>query len=343
MSGTIYICHDIYSDRELNQAAAALDEAGWAVLRGPAIVPGRRHEFTPEERQRLLAPCDVIVVNSRTRLFEEDIAAAPKLRAVVFPTIGTDAVDIQVCSRRGILVANGAIPENFLSMAESTVMLMLVLLYDLHRTEAVLREGLARPKQMRSRMLRGRTVGLVGLGRIGMGVAQRLAGWEAEILVHDPYIAPASVPSGFGLVELDDLLAGADVVSLHVPLNETTRHLIGERELRLMRKDAILLNTARGGLIDESALARVMGEGHLAGAGLDVTEIEPLPAESPLRQLDRVVLTPHMLGHTIDCYEAIAPALLKNIDEVMRGELPANTCDHGIASAWKARLASLGA
>ncbi|MET4104040.1 MAG: 2-hydroxyacid dehydrogenase [Roseovarius sp.] len=335
----IYIAQDPVLDEVLERASARLEDQGWEVVRGPAITPGVPLRLTPDQRQALLGDVDIIVASSRSRLGEEDLDASPRLRGLVFPTIGVDAVDLEACAERGLIVANGATPENFLAMSEATVMLMLVLLYRLHRSERLLRENAGRPQQMYARMLCGRRIGLIGSGRIGGGVIDRLQAFEpAEILVHDPFLTPQTAPEGVRLVAREELLAQADVISLHVPLNAGTRGLIGEAELRAMKPDAILINTSRGGLIDEAALARVMTEGHLAGAGLDVTETEPMPADHPLREIDRVVLTPHILGHTVDLYSVMPEVLVENATRIMQGKLPKYTRNPEIQKTWQDKL-----
>ena len=344
MAPKIYIAQDPVLTEVLDTAAATLAGQGWDVVRGPAIVPGVPLRLSEAERQALIPDVDIIVASSRSRLGEADLDASPRLRGLVFPTIGVDAVDLQACAARGLIVANGATPENFLAMSEATVMLMLVLLYRLHESERLLRENAGRPQAMYARMLRGRTIGLIGSGRIGGGVIARLAAFEpAAILVHDPFLPPETAPRGVRLAGRDEVLAKADVLSLHVPLNAETRGMIGEAELRRMKPDAILINTSRGGLIDEDALVRVMSGGHLAGAGLDVTETEPLPADHPLRSLDRVILTPHILGHTVDLYAVMPDVLVENAARIMHGELPLYTRNPEAKDAWRQRLETLNA
>jgi D-3-phosphoglycerate dehydrogenase len=340
--GTIFLCRYIYLDAELNDAAARLAGDGFLVRRGEHVTPGTKRSFTADERAKLLADADVIVVNSHNLLSAEDMAAARRLRAVMTPTIGVDAVDLAAAERLGIIVGHGATPENFLSMAEATVMLMTVLFYDLRGTERVLRQGLPRPLTMKSRMLRGSTIGLVGFGRIARAVHQRLAGWDTQILVHDPFLPAEAIPAGLRMVDLDTLLSESDLVSLHVTLDAGTRGMIGEAQLRAMKPGSFIVNAARGGLIDEAALYRCLKDGHLAGAALDNFEPEPLSADSPLRQLDNIILTPHMVGHTRHVMASVAPALHENIRRVMRGELPLYPKNPQIAEAWRQRLAALG-
>ena len=342
MKPKIYIAQDPVLEEVLDSASAKLTYLGWDVERGPAIIPGVPLRLSAEQRQTLLSDVDIIVASSRSRLIEEDLDASPRLRGLVFPTIGVDAVNLEACAKRGLIVANGATPENFLAMSEATVMLMLVLLYRLHESERLLREKANRPQTMYARMLRGRTIGLIGSGRIGGGTIERLLAFEpAAVLVHDPFLTPETAPAGVRLVDRDELLAQADVISLHVPLNAQTRKMIGEAELRQMKSDAILINTSRGGLIDEDALVRVMSEGLLSGAGLDVTGTEPLPADHPLRGLDRVILTPHILGHTIDLYSIMPEVLVENATRIMCGDLPKYTRNPDVEPAWRERLTNL--
>lgn len=342
MAPKIYIAQDPLLTEVLDTASATLAGQGWDVVRGPDIVPGVPLRLSEVERQALISEVDIIVASSRSRLGEADLDASPRLRGLVFPTIGVDAVDLKACADRGLIVANGATPENFLAMSEATVMLMLVLLYRLHESERLLRENAGRPQAMYARMLRGRTIGLIGSGRIGGGVITRLAAFEpAAILVHDPFLTQDAAPGGVRLVDREEVLATADIVSLHVPLNAETRGMIGEAELRRMKPDAILINTSRGGLVDEDALVTVMTEGHLAGAGLDVTETEPLLADHPLRTLDRVILTPHILGHTVDLYSVMPEVLMENVARIMRGEMPLYARNPQIEKEWRRRLGRL--
>ena len=342
MAPKIYIAQDPVLEDVLDIAAEKLLALGWNVVRGPEITPGVPFRLTADQRQAMLEDADIIVASSRSRLSAEDLDTSPRLRALVFPTIGVDAVDLAACADRGLIVANGATPENFLAMSEATVMLMLVLLYRLHESERLLRENASRPQQMYARMLRGRTIGLIGSGRIGAGVIERLQAFDpGQILVHDPFLTPQNAPDGIRLVDRDELLAASDVVSLHVPLNPQTRSMIAEAELRAMKTNAILINTSRGGLIDEAALVRVMGEGHLAGAGLDVTETEPLPEDHPLRNLDRVILTPHILGHTVDLYTVMPDVLVENATRIMKGDLPKYVRNPDVVERWRQKLGDL--
>jgi phosphoglycerate dehydrogenase-like enzyme len=195
---------------------------------------------------------------------------------------------------------------------------------------------------MKARMVRGKTIGLIGMGRTARGVVERLAGWDVRLQAHDPYVALEVAPAGVRMVDLPTLLRTSDVVSVHVTLTSETRHMLGEAELRLMQPHAYLVNTARGGAIDEQALYRVLRDGVIAGAALDVFEEEPLALESPLRTLDNVILTPHMIGHSRELMAALPPAAAENVLRALRGEPPLYVKNPEVLPAWRQRLAALG-
>lgn len=196
-------------------------------------------------------------------------------------------------------------------MAESPVLLILALLYDLRGAERVLRERLPRPVAQQAQLLRGNTVGSVGFGRIARGVAERLSPWGVRLLAHSRHLTsgPTVGPAGCEVrrVSLDELLLTSDVVSLHATVSPGAAPLIGARELALMKPSAVLINTARGALIDETALVAALKHRAIKSAALDTFVTEPLPGDHPLRSLDNVILTPHMIVHTREVYEAILP------------------------------------
>lgn len=340
-SGVALVTSDFILDPWLDKIADQLRGRGFDVLRGPPQKPPAKTRFQGEDLDRFFGRSDLVITTTRTIISREALQAASRLRAVVFPTIGTESIDLQAADELGIAVAHGPTPENFNSMAESTVLLMLALLYDLHGTERNLRENLPRPRMMKARMLMGKTVGLIGLGRIGRGVVERLRTWGVRFLVSDPYLPADALPQGAQAVDLDTLLASSDIVSIHTTLTDETRHVINARTLARMKPTAYLINTARGGTIDESALVKALAERRIAGAALDAFELEPLPADHPLRSLDNVILTPHMVGHTQEIFDAIPSAAMENIDRLLRGEPPLYFRNPPVLDRWHARLARL--
>ena len=339
----LFICRDIYVDPVLDEVAATLAAAGHHVVRGPKVTPGVKMEFAPEAYPDYFAGSEIIVVTSRNLCPRAVMAAAPRLRAVIAPTIGVDAIDLAAADDLGVIVGHGAMPENFLSMGEATVMLITTLFYNLHASERVLREGAPRPETMHARMVLGSTIGFVGFGRIARAAAERLQGWGARLLVHDPFLTAADVPAEVTLVDLPTLMRESDLVSLHVTLSKDTHHLVGETEIRLMKPGSFLVNTARGGVVDDRALTRAITDGHLAGAALDTFEDEPLPKDSPLRGLANVILTPHMVGHTREILTAMPKVLLTNIERVLAGQAPLYTKNPATLPRWHERLARLAA
>jgi D-3-phosphoglycerate dehydrogenase / 2-oxoglutarate reductase len=314
-----------------------------------------------------LPTADIFVTTPAARFVvdAELLATAPRLRAVNSLVIGVEMIDVDACSEAGVIVANGAVPENYLGMAEATVLLMLALGLELKAKERAVREGGFRPATNGASLLGGKTVGLVGLGRIGRSVAERLQGFGVRILAHDPYlgtpddadprfaraslmdhpppVTPANAPPRVTLVGLDELLRRSDIVSVHVPLTKQTRGLLGAEELSMMRPSAYLLNTARGGVVDEQALADALNAGRIAGAGVDTWAEEPAPRDNPLFGVDpdKLILTGHCLGHTAKAPAALAEGAVANVVHEARGELPPYVVNPGAEGRWRARLAEL--
>jgi phosphoglycerate dehydrogenase-like enzyme len=328
----------VTGDRLGQQVSDLLEEAGCQVIRGPEPDPPALTTFPQADWPRLFSETDVIVVSPRDVCSRGIMTAAPRLRAVVSAVIGVDTIDMDAANEMGLIVGHGAMPENVFGVSESTVMLIAALLLDLHGKEKLLRTDAPRPAQLKARMVRGKTIGLIGIGRTARGVVDRLAGWEVTIQSYDPYVTQDQAPPGVTMVDLQILLHTSDVVSVHVTLTDETRHLLGAAELRAMRPDAYLINTARGPAIDEHALYRIMKDGHLAGAALDVFEQEPLPPDSPLRELHNVILTPHMVGHSQELNAAIPPTAAENVLRVLRGEPPLYVRNPEVLTAWRQRL-----
>jgi len=331
----------VTGDRLGDQVTTLLEEAGCQVIRGPQPQPPALTVFPREEWPRLFGETDVIVASPRDVCSREVMAAAPRLRAVVSAVIGVDTIDMDAANEMGLIVGHGAMPENYLGVAEATVLLIAALLLDLPGKERLLRSNAPSPAQLQARMVRGKTIGLIGMGRTARGTVERLARWGVTIQAYDPYVAQEQAPPGVTMVDLTTVLRTSDVVSVHVTLTSETRHLLAENELRLMRPDSYLINTSRGAAIDEQALYRVLQSGHLAGAALDVFEQEPLAPQSLLRELPNVILTPHMVGHSRELRAAIPPTAAENVLRVLRSEPPLYVKNPETLPAWRQRLAAL--
>jgi D-3-phosphoglycerate dehydrogenase len=322
-------------------AAADLDPlraAGHDVTIGrPLDQPGRA-AYTESELGAALRDAHVLLASHLEKVTGTVMEAAPTLGLVIVPFIGIDKIDVAAASRLGVLVANSPTPENFIAVAEATVALTLMLQKRIKHNEAKLRRGEWAQRGDRGEFLFGKTVGLVGLGRVGSHVARRLVNWDVRLLATDPYVSEARARSlGATLVDLPTLLAESDVVSLHASLTDETRGLIGEKALRAMKPTAVLINTARGEIGDEEAIARALTEGWIAGAALDAFTVEPLPAGSPLRAVDpeRLILTPHNVSHSEAGRRANLTLALDQILAAGRGEPPAHCVNPEAIVRWR--------
>lgn len=255
---------------------------------------------TPADVVAVAADADVVWLMGGARVVTADIL--PELlrcRAILRTGTGTDNIPVEAATRRGILVANT--PEATThQVAEHALGLLLAVVRRIAVQDRLVRQGVwDRDRAWPNWHLVGQTLGLVGFGRIARLLAHKVSGLEMHVIAYDPLVDAATMAAhGIVRAELDDLLGRADFVSVHVPLSDRTRHLIGERELRRMRPRAVLVNTSRGPVIDEAALVRALSEGWIAAAGLDVLETEPPPADHPLLRLDNVVLTPHIASYS---------------------------------------------
>jgi phosphoglycerate dehydrogenase-like enzyme len=259
-----------------------------------------------------------------------EMEACPNLRGIVSPLAGYDHIDLVAAIERGVPVVNGAMVENQVSMAEATFMLILVALYDLHATENMLWPASNASLPVR-RMLQGKTIGIIGFGNIAKSLVARLKGWNTRIQV---FSHSANSHENVEFVELDTLLETSDIVAVLTNLNARTRHLLDSTRLSHIKQGAIIVNTARGGIIDEAALAHALRSGRVAKAMLDVFEIEPLPDDSPLRQLPNVVLTPHSVGHTKEVRDKMVPLAVENVLTLLDGKLPTSCLNPQIADRW---------
>jgi D-3-phosphoglycerate dehydrogenase len=252
------------------------------------------------------------------------VQAAPRLRMVQKWGIGIDAIDLDVLRRRGIALAIAA-GSNAKPVAELTVALMLAVYRRIPYCDQAMRQGRWPTPEMRQTCFQigGKTVGLIGFGAIGRMVAQRLAGFDAHIVYFDPQRVDAATQDRLRAtpLALDDLLATSDIVSLHLPLAPATSHLIDAGTITRMKDGAVLINTARGGLIDEAALADALRSGKLRGAGLDAFAHEPPPLDHPLLAPDlNVVVTPHVGGGVFDNVAPVAQHVFGNLQRFLRGE-----------------------
>ena len=270
-----------------------------------------------EQLLPLVADIDAWAVRSATRVTRRLIAAAPRLRWVARAGAGLDNIDVAAAQERGIAVLN--VPgANSVAVAELVFALLLGLARQIPEADASLRRGAWEKSRFKGRELRGKTLGIVGLGRIGRAVAQRARGFEMICLGHDPLLSAADArAAGVEPLPLDDLLARADILTLHVPATPETRGMIGAAQLARMPRGAVLVNAARGGLVDEEALHAALVSGALGGAALDVFASEP-PGASPLLALPNVVATPHLGASTAEAQDAVGEEIARLLLAAMR-------------------------
>jgi D-3-phosphoglycerate dehydrogenase len=311
-----------------DEIGSELREAGHHVIRYT-----HRDAFTATPDP--LAGIDILLCVAVFPLTAAMFATAPRLHAIVSAVTGVDGIDIAAATGRGILIANAQTEENIIGMAEATVLMMLAALYDLEGAQNQVRQGLWRPPQLKASQLRGKTIGLIGLGRIGRETVRLLAPWGATLQYSARRDADVSGLPPIQRVELDTLLKTSDIVLAMASLNAETRGLIGANQLKLMKPSAILVNTARGAIVDEAALANALKRKAIAGAAIDCFAVEPLPAESPLRGLPNVILTPHMIGHTVEAHHSLEVATRENLTRVLAGETPRYVVNPAVLPAWR--------
>jgi D-3-phosphoglycerate dehydrogenase len=279
-----------------------------------------------EAAKEVVTEADFILV-ATTPLTEEVIAAAPRLKLIQHQGVGYDNVDVTAAAQAGVLV--GLTPEGTSKpVAEHVILLILSLYRNLLTANQTLRRGQWLQWELRpdSYDLRDKWLGIVGLGRIGREVARRARAFECHLLYYDIVRAPSEVETELEVVytPMDELLAQSDILTLHVPCTEDTRGMIGAPELARMKPTALLVNTARGGLVDETALYQALKSGQIAGAGLDVYAVEPPALDHPLLQLDNVVATPHIAAGTRDALANKMKAAFANMQRVAKGQAAHN-------------------
>ena len=264
------------------------------------------------------ARAPVALVGVNFAFSREVMTKLPRLKAIVSAVSGTDTIDKQAARALGIRVGHSPAADTSESIAEATVLLMLNLLYQLPRNEALLRTGEAVPDEPLGQMLKGKTIGLVGFGRSARALCSRLQPWQVRIRAYSRARDAGGI-ANVEFVSLEELLASSDIVSVHASLREDTRDLLSAAQLAKMKRGAYLINMARGAIVDETALCALAERGHLAGIALDVFRAEPLAADSPLRRLSNAILTPHTISHTAESFEGMTRLAVANVLNALEG------------------------
>ena len=296
-----------------------IDEIGLERLREAGHDVRTGYGLEGEELLTAVADVHALIVRSGTEVTEEVIESAPELIIIGRAGIGTDNIDQDAATKHGVIVAN-APAGNVRAAAEHTVAMTFAIARSIPQAHARLKRGEWAKSEYIGTELNGKTLGVFGLGRVGQEVARRLGDLGMDIVAYDPYISRERAESfGAELVEMDECLTRADVMSVHTPLTPETEGLIGEAELEKL-DDAYLINCARGGIIDESALAAAVENGPLRGAALDVFAEEPLPADSPLLDVDDIIVTPHLGASTEAAQENVATSIAEQVIAAFEGE-----------------------
>ncbi|MSQ15576.1 MAG: phosphoglycerate dehydrogenase [Dehalococcoidia bacterium] len=262
---------------------------------------------------------DALIVRSETKVTEEVIQAGRSLKVVGRAGVGVDNIDVDAATRHGVMVVN-APTGNTISAAELAFGLMLALARNIPQAHATLKSGKWNRSAYVGIELRNKTLGIIGVGRVGSELARRAEAMEMRIIGYDPFVSlELARHIGVELVSMDTLIRESDFISVHTPLTQGTQYLIGEKELAMMKPTARLINAARGGIIDESALIKAVSEGKLAGAALDVFAQEPLPPDSPILNVDNIIVTPHLGASTTEAQTNVAIDVAVDIMSVLEG------------------------
>lgn len=300
--------------------AEPIADAGIARLRAAGLEVDLRTDLTQIGLLEAIAGYDALIVRSATKVGEDVIARGRNLKVIGRAGIGVDNVDVDAATRHGILVVN-APQSNVLSAAEHTIALLLAQARNIPAADAALKGGRWEREAFQGVELHGKTLAIVGLGRVGTLVAQRAHAFGMRVIAVDPYVSrQRAAQIGVDLVPLEEALQGADFVSVHVVKTTETEALIGESELALMKPGARIVNTARGGVVDEEALARAVREGRVGGAALDVFSTEPVTS-SPLFGLPGVVVTPHLGASTQEAQDKAGVTIAEQVLAALRGDL----------------------
>ncbi len=306
-----------------------LSVAGMAELkRDPSIEVVEKTGLPPEELKKIIGDFDAVIIRSGTKLTKDLIEAADKLRVIGRAGVGVDNVDVEAATKRGIVVMNT--PEgNTVSTAEHTFSMLMALARNIPQAAASLKGGEWKRNDFLGTELNGKVLGVIGFGRIGREVAKRAQAFGMTVNVFDPFISPEAVKQfGAEFKPLKDLLKGVDFITVHTPLTPETKYILNEETLKLCKKGVRIVNCARGGIVEEKALAAAIQAGHVAGAALDVFEKEPPAADNPLLKLKQVIVTPHLGAATQEAQENVAVEVAKQIMDYLSQNIIRNAVNH---------------
>jgi len=325
--------------------ADPLNERGAAIIKEGGLAADTRPGLSEAQLCEIIGDYDGLVVRSATKVTPKIIAAGKKLQVIGRAGVGVDNIDLKAATAAGIIVENTPL-GNITSAAEHAIALLFAAARNVARADKEMKAGMWNKKGLTGVELTGKALGVIGMGKVGGIVVRVGKALDMTILVHDPYVTEKKAEElGVRKCGLDTLLRESDFVSIHTPLTPETKNLIGRDKLRLMKKTARLINAARGGIVNEEALAEALKEGLIASAGLDVFEKEPLAADSKLRTLENAVLTPHLGASTTEAQERVAEDIAKQFVEFFRDGVIRNAVNLPVSPDSKlapyARLAEM--
>jgi D-3-phosphoglycerate dehydrogenase len=298
--------------------ADGLEGNGQAILHSSARVDDRSG-ISPEELLQVIQDYDALIVRSRTKVTPQVFEVAGRLKVVGRAGVGVDNINLEAAKARGVTVVN-APTSTSLAVAELTIGLMLAMVREIPRADAGMKQGAWRKKELGGMELHGKTLGILGMGRIGAEVGVRAAAFGMSVLGYDPLIPAGEITRrGAEPVSLDELYARSDFISLHLPLTGETRSMVGEQAFRRMKRGARIVCAARGGIIDEPALLAALQSGQVAGAALDVFASEP-PGASALVRHPQVIATPHIGAQTAEAQSRAAEDIANEVLAALKGE-----------------------
>jgi D-3-phosphoglycerate dehydrogenase len=299
--------------------AEPLAKQGLEILKAPGHQVDEKIGLTPEQLGEVIGEYDALLVRSQVKVTADIIAKASRMVVIGRAGVGVDNVDLEAATRAGIVVVN-APTGNTISAAEQTIALMLAVARKTAAADASIRRGEWKRNSFTGVELRGRTLGIIGLGKIGMAVADRANGLEMSILGYDPYVtAEQAALHGVTLAEFDEIIEKADMITVHVPGGKATKGLIGADQIARMKPGVMIINVARGGIYDEAAVAQALADGKIAGAGFDVYDPEPIAADNPLLAAPNTTLTPHLGALTQEAQLRVAEEACDQVVDVLAG------------------------
>jgi D-3-phosphoglycerate dehydrogenase len=299
--------------------AEPLAKQGLEILRAPGHEVDEKIGLTPEQLAETIGEYDALLVRSQVKVTADIIARATRMVVIGRAGVGVDNVDLEAATKAGIVVVN-APTGNTISAAEQTIALMLAVARKTAAADASMRRGEWKRNLYTGVELRGRTVGIIGLGKIGMAVADRCRGLEMNVIGTDPYVtAEQAAMHGVGFADIDTIIEKADVITVHVPGGKATKGMIGAGEIARMKPGVVLINVARGGIYDEAAVAQALADGKVAGAGFDVYDPEPIAADNPLLAAPNTTLTPHLGALTQEAQLRVAEEACEQVVDVLAG------------------------